>query len=95
MNLLEQIAPAARFRKIGRASGRDKALVHGNIGAADEIEHAPGYCQCTYSTLDIAVDCRAGDELQRRMQRRQHDRHRIVGAGVDVEDEFAGTARSR
>ena len=39
--------------------------------------------------LDIAVDRGAAHQIERRMQRRQHHRDRIVGAGIDVENQFA------
>ena len=58
-----------------------------DVAAPDMIEHAQRVVGAVLD-LDIAVDGRAGDEVERRMQRREHDRHGVVGAGVDVEDQL-------
>ena len=76
-----------RDREIGAHQRPRQTLVDRNIAPPDMVEHAQRIVGAVMH-LDIAVDGRAGDELERRMQRREHDRHGVVGAGVDVEDEL-------
>ena len=65
-----------------------EALVDGHVAAAHMVEHAQGVVGAVLHG-DIAADCRAGDQIEAGMQRRQHDRHRVVGPGVHVQDQFA------
>ena len=62
--------------------------MNGDVAASNVVKRAQRVFGRVLD-LAIAVDRRAGDQLELRMQRRQHDRHRIVGARVDIEDELA------
>ena len=58
----------------------------GNIGA-DVLQHAQGVLG---GVVDRGVpgDGRDGEQLEPRVERREHDRDRVVRARVDVEDEL-------
>src|SRR5215216_1741171 len=93
MNLSGEILLVARDRKILSHDGPRESLMDRHVAAADVIEYAQRIGRAMLD-LGITVDRRAAHEVEVRVERRKHDRDRIVGSGVDVEDKLAGHVRS-
>jgi hypothetical protein len=83
---------AARARRVVLVGGKvltderpRQPPVHRDVRAPDEVEHAQRVVGRVLDG-DIAVHGRDSHELERRMERGEHDRDGIVRAGIDVED---------
>ena len=81
------VDPFAESENPARTSGRARPSCTGMLAPPDMVEHTQRVVGAVMH-LDIAVDRSAGDELERRMKSGEHDRHRVVGPGVDIEDEL-------
>jgi hypothetical protein len=93
---VEEIAVDSRGHAPVDLRSRDRAVnppVHGDLGQPDPVEHAEGVLRGVVECR-VAVDRRRADELEVRRERRDHERHRVVGSGVDVEDHLGGHDRS-
>ena len=77
-----------RDREVGTRQRTVEPFIDRHVAASDEFKR-PQRIVGAELDFDIAVDRRARDEVEIGMQRGAHDRHRIVGARVDVEDELA------
>ena len=76
----------ARDREVVARHRRRLALEDRDV-ALEEVDHAQRVVRAVLDRV-VAVHRGRGDELQVRVERRQHQRDRIVGPGVDVEDQL-------
>jgi hypothetical protein len=86
VHVVGELGRPAQHRALGAAGDR-------HVGAADQIEHAQGVAGCERH-LDIAPDRAHAEQLDVRVQRRVHNRHGIVDAGVAVEDHLRRHAQT-
>ena len=73
--------------KILAHQGLRQTLVNRNVASLDMVEHTQRVIGAMLN-LDVAVDRRASDQFERRMQRREHDRDGVVRSRIDVEDQL-------
>ena len=72
--------------KSSRSIGLGDALVDRD-GDADVVEDPQRVLRAVVDR-DVAVDGRRGDQLQVRVEGREHERDGVVGPGIDVEDQL-------
>jgi hypothetical protein len=77
----------ARRGKVVAHDRLGEPLIDRNVAAADQVQRSQRIVRAARH-LDIAVDGADADEFEVRVQRGQHDGHRVVGAGVAVDHEF-------
>jgi hypothetical protein len=53
----------------------------------EQVEHSERVVRAIGNRV-VAVDGGSGHELDVRMERSQHERDRVVGAGIDIEDQL-------
>ena len=86
MHAAVAVEDLARDGEVVPQKRRGRPLVHRDVDP-EEVEHA----QCVVGAGGdrvVAVDGRRRDELQVGVEHREHERDRVVGAGVDVEDQL-------
>jgi hypothetical protein len=73
-------------REVVAQEGRSGTLIHRDVDA-EQVEHAQRVVGAVRDRV-VAVDGRRSDQLEVGVERGQHQRDRVVGARVDVEDQL-------